>query len=60
MKIRALGDSVLFEFVDESKGGMFAPKLSDTRKNPRSTADAHYTDAGGASVAREGRYACWR
>ena len=30
MKIRALGDSILFEFVDESRHGMFAPKLSDT------------------------------
>lgn len=30
MKLRALGDSILFAFVDESRGGMFAPKLSDT------------------------------
>jgi hypothetical protein len=29
-KIRALGDSVLFTFVDESKGGMFKPNLSKT------------------------------
>ena len=30
MKIKALGNSILFEFVDESRGGMFTPKLSDT------------------------------
>lgn len=29
MKVKALGDSILFTFVDESRGGMFTPKLSD-------------------------------
>ena len=29
MKLKALGDSILFSFVDDSKGGMFMPKLSD-------------------------------
>lgn len=29
MKLRALGNSILFSFVDDAKGGMFAPKLSD-------------------------------
>lgn len=30
MKLRALGDSILFAFLDEARNGMFAPKLSDT------------------------------
>lgn len=30
MKIKALGDSVLFQFLDESRKGMFVPKLSQT------------------------------
>lgn len=29
MKLRALGDSILFSFVDDSRAGMFTPKLSD-------------------------------
>ena len=29
MKLKALGDSILFTFVDDFKGGMFTPKLSD-------------------------------
>lgn len=29
MKLKALGDSILFTFVDESRAGMFTPKLSD-------------------------------
>jgi hypothetical protein len=28
MKLRALGDSILFKFLDDSRGGMFATKLS--------------------------------
>lgn len=30
MKIKALGDSVLFQFLSESRNGMFVPKLSQT------------------------------
>lgn len=29
MKIKALGDSILFQFVDNAKHGMFTPRLSD-------------------------------
>lgn len=29
MKLKALGSSILFSFVDESRHGMFTPKLSD-------------------------------
>lgn len=30
MQLRALGDSILFTFLDEARGGMFTPKISDT------------------------------
>ena len=29
MNIKALGDSILFQFVDSARGGMFTPRLSD-------------------------------
>ena len=52
MKLKALGSSILFSFVDDSRHGMFTPKLSDQILVTTAQIDAQDAPRWGVVVAK--------